>query len=119
LKRSVINLFAVTAVCLCTMLAAGTAVVVHPEDILRVQVKGTVVEVSIGQPKANELAHKGKQGAIEFSIPAATAKGMFVCETRYSPRLATISFKFPNESAAAGFAEELKTAKAQSQCDCH
>jgi len=94
-------------------------VVIRPSDIIRVDANGPVVEVVVGQPKAAELSNRRKQTPIELSIPNSAAAGVFTCETRYGRNSATITFKFADNISAAGFADELKAAKAKAQCDCH
>lgn len=97
---------------------ADTPVVVHVENILHVEAKGSVVEVSIGEPKAREIAHKSKKIPIVLSLPLAAANNVFMCETRVGPHSATLSFKFSKESSANDFAEELNAAKKKSECNC-
>ena len=111
--------FASVAVYAATATAGDSAVIIRPSDIVRVDAKANVVEIVVGEPKARELSTKPKRIPIELSIPNSAAAGMFTCETRYGRNSATISFKFGDRISAVDFAEELKAAKAKSQCDCH
>jgi hypothetical protein len=117
-KRLAVALFALT--CIPSIFAGDPAVVVHPQDIERADARRGVVTVSVNQTKAKELVRKGKHVPIKLSVPTQT-KGVFICETRYGLNSATISFKFPDESSAADFAEQLMAARAKalSDCDCH
>jgi len=111
--------FALAAVYAATATAGGAPVVIRPSDIIRADAKGSVVDVVVGEPKAAELSNRRKQAPIELSIPNSAAGGVFNCETRYGRNSATITFRFADHISASGFADELKTAIAKSQCDCH
>ena len=93
----------------------------RPDDFTQIDVRGQVIEVSIRGPKAKQLADKERHTTIQFNVPFDRAKEVFICETRFGPNAAILSFKFPNESSAADFADLLKAAKVKilSQCDCH
>jgi len=110
--------FGLAAVYAATAIAGGAAVVIRPFDIVRADAKGRVVELVVGQPKAGELSRKSKQVPIQLSIPNSAAAGVFTCETRYGRNSATIIFKFNDNISASGFADELKAAKAKSDCNC-
>ena len=118
-KSFVVAALALVAVYPATAAARNAAVVIHASDIVRVDAKGTIVEMVVGEPKATELSRRRKQMPIQLSIPNSAAAGVFTCETRYNRNSATISFKFADNVSATAFAEELKAAKAKSQCDCH
>ena len=121
LKRSIVSLTAMGAFCVATGWSADNRVVIRPEDFAWIELKGPTVQVLIKAPKAKQLADNTRHTAIEFSVPFAHAKEVFIGETRFAAGSATISFNFPTEASAADFAELLKAAKVKilSQCDCH
>jgi len=114
--RGTIAALTLAGICLETMVAADRPVVIYARDVIRVETKGSVVLISIGQPKARQLAQKNVH--IQLAAPMAGANDKFVGEVRISSGQATISLKFPNESAAASFSEQVQTAKAKSDCNC-
>lgn len=118
-KDSMAALFALASIC-STVIAGEAAVVIRPRDIVAANARNAVVSVSLSETKSKEVAKKGKQAAIEFSVPTHI-KGVFTCAVRRGSKSAMISFKFANDSAAVDFAEQLMAAreKALSDCDCH
>jgi hypothetical protein len=118
LKVVVAAAIAVAAIYTPAARAGGEAVVIHPSDIVRVDAKDNAVDVVVGQPKAVELSRKPKQVPIELSVPSSAVAGVFRCQTRRGRNSATISFVFGDSVSAADFAEELRAAKAKSQCNC-
>jgi hypothetical protein len=111
----------IALVSLCsTVIAGDPSVVIRPKDIVAANARNAIVTVSLSEAKSKEVFQKGKQVAIEFSVPTHI-KGVFTCEVRHGSKSATISFKFPTDSTAVDFAEQLMAAreKALSECDCH
>src|SRR3954469_18130443 len=104
-----------------TAVARDTAVVIHPRDSVAANARNSIVTVTLKEAKSKEVVRKGKQLGIEFSLPNyATGTHVFNCEVRWGEK-ATISFKFPTDSVAVDFAEQLMAARAKalSECNCH
>src|SRR5438270_2582018 len=115
LRGNIAAAFTLAGLCLETVIAADRAVVIYARDIVRVETKGSVVVISVGLPKARELARKNVR--IQLAAPIAGANDKFMGEVRITRREAIISLKFPNQSAAATFSEQVQTAKA-TDCNC-
>src|SRR2546421_12226211 len=116
LTSRIVAALTVAGICLETAVAADQAVVINARDVVRVETKGSVVAISVGQPKARELAKKHIR--IQLAAPMAGANDKFVGEVRISSGEVTINLKFPSQSAAARFSEQVQTAKAKSDCNC-
>jgi hypothetical protein len=121
LRQSIIWLVSITLFRCAPLTWADPSVIVRVRDISRAEAKGSTVEVEVGEPKAKELAHKGKQIPIEMRLPTPHPKNLFICEVYQRRDSAIINFKFPDKASAADFAGQLYAAKAKiaNECNCH